>query len=64
MPPWFSQETSGRCMDFMHAEIRNERFALVEETLGNYDCAGFVRHLSIMFGVLDKKIKSALIAAF
>lgn len=46
LPPWFSQESAGRCMDFMHAEVREERFALVQETLENYDCAGIELQLN------------------
>ena len=46
LPPWFSQESAGRCMDFMHAEVREERFALVQETLQNYDCAGLELQLN------------------
>jgi hypothetical protein len=46
LPMWFDQETSGRCLDFMHAEVRDERFALVEETLRSYACAGFELQLN------------------
>lgn len=33
-------------MDFMHAEVREERFALVQETLERYDCAGIELQLN------------------
>ena len=29
------------CLDFMHEEVRDERYALIEETLANYDVDGF-----------------------
>ncbi len=29
------------CLDFMHSEVREERFSLIEETLENYDVDGF-----------------------
>jgi hypothetical protein len=29
------------CLDFKHQEVRDERFAIIEETLNKYDVAGF-----------------------
>lgn len=34
------------CYDFKHAEIRNERSALIQETLNNYEIDGLELHLS------------------
>ena len=35
-----------RCMDFKHEEVRAERFALIQETLDNYDIDGFELQLN------------------
>jgi hypothetical protein len=34
-------DKSYTCLDFMHEEVREERFALIDETLKNYDVDGF-----------------------
>ena len=34
-------------LDFAHAEVRQERFALIEETLSEYDVDGFELQLNI-----------------
>jgi hypothetical protein len=34
------------CLDFKHEEVRNERFALIEETLNNYPVDGFELQLN------------------
>ena len=36
-------------MDFAHEEVREERFALIQETLDNYDIDGF--ELQLNYGV-------------
>ena len=33
------------CLDFKHEEVRDERFALIEETVNKYDVDGFELHL-------------------
>ena len=34
------------CLDFMHEEVRQERFALIEETLDRYQVDGFELHMN------------------
>ena len=34
------------CADFMHEEVRNERFAIIEEVVNNYPVDGFELHLN------------------
>ena len=34
------------CLDFKHEEVRDERFAIIEETLSRYDVAGFELQLN------------------
>ena len=43
LPP---EHPGARCLDFAHAEVRDERFALIEETLGRYPVDGFELQLA------------------
>jgi uncharacterized lipoprotein YddW (UPF0748 family) len=37
---------ASRCLDFKHQEVRDERFALIEETLSRYEVDGFELQLN------------------
>lgn len=39
-------DPTARFMDFRHAEVRDERFALIQETIDNYDIDGFELQLN------------------
>ena len=43
LPP---EHPGARCLDFTHAEVRDERFALIEETLDRYPVDGFELQLA------------------
>lgn len=41
-----ADDPAANCYDFKHQEVRDERSAVIEETLANYDVGGFELHLS------------------
>ena len=50
-----------RCMDFKHEEVRGERFALIQETLENYDIDGFELQLNYSLDYFHpKEVKAGI----